>query len=284
VSGTGPEGCTRELPVDVAVGGVVVRLAGVPPALAAVVRRRYAGFARAGGAADVEVEVIVEGATDAIDDTLDVERTCEVERRGALVAVHGPRFEGTLDPATRRGRLVTQAALGPIDAMLRAALSLALVARDGVVVHASGVVRAGRAFVFAGPSGAGKTTVGRALGDAPGVLLADELIVLRLDGDGVIAAGTPFWTGTAAAAPLAGLFLLARGGTPGIRALEPARGVPALWRELGRYLPLPALERRCFATLGEILRRVPLRGLTLPEDAPNIRTNAAALIPELMAP
>ena len=281
VSGIVPGGCSHDVSVDVAVGGVVVRLAGVPPALAAVARRRYASFARPTEAADVEVEVAVQGSADTIDDTLDIERTCEVERRGEVVVVRGPRFEGTLDPATRRGRLVTQPALGPMDAMLRAALSLALVERDGVVLHASGVVRGGRAYVFAGQSGAGKTTVGRALGGPPGVLLADELIVLRLEGAGVAAAGTPFWTGAATEAPLAGLFVLERGGAPGVRGLEPARGVPALWRELGRYLPMPDLERRCFAILGEILRRVPLRGLTLPEDLPGVRANAEALIPEL---
>jgi hypothetical protein len=282
VSGTALGGSSHEPPVKVAVGGGVVRLAGLPPALAAGARRRYVGFSQAaGGTADVEVEVAVEGQTDEIDETLDVERTCEVERRGEVVIVRGPRFEGTLDPATRRGRLVTQPALGPIDAMLRAALSLALVAHDGVVVHAAGVVRAGRGFVFAGPSGAGKTTLGRALGAAPGVLLADELVVLRLEGDGVVAAGTPFWTGAAAEAPLAGLFLLERGGRAEVRALEPARGVPALWRELGRYLPVPELERRCFGILGEVLRRVPLRGLALPEDLPGVRANAEALLPEL---
>jgi hypothetical protein len=266
--------------ITLGAGGVVVRMAGLPPALASVVRRRYESFVRLGSEHPaVEIVVAVEGAADAIDESLDVERTCEVERQGDRVVVRGPRFEGTLDPATRRGRLVTRAALGPIDAMLRAALSLALVEHDGVVLHAAGVVREGRAFVFAGPSGAGKTTVGRALGNAPGgVLLADELVVLRLDGDGVIAGGTPFWTGTAAAAPLAGLFLLERGGAPGVRLLEPARGVPALWRELGRYLPLPDLERRCFAILGEVLRRAPLRGLTLPEDLPGVRANAEALI------
>jgi hypothetical protein len=295
VSGVAPEAGARDLPADIAVGGVVVRLAGLPPALAAVVRRRYAAFALpAGGHAAVEIEVAVDGPADVpesvIDETLDVERSCEVERQGGLVAVRGPRFEGTLDPATRRGRLVTQPALGPLDAMLRAALSLALVDHDGVVVHAAGVARGGRGFVFAGPSGAGKTTIGRALSgwqagapteaNGPGgdVLLADELVVLRLDGAGVVAAGTPFWTGAAVAAPLAGLFLLERGGVAGVRLLEPARGVPALWRELGRYLPVPDLERRCFAILGEILRRVPLRGLTLPEDLPGVRANAEALL------
>lgn len=281
VSGDPAGADERGLPVDLAVGGVVVRLAGLPLQMAAALRRRYAEFVGGGEvrAAAVEVEVTVEGPAESVDETLDVERSCDVERRGELVVVRGPRFEGTLDRATRRGRLVTQAALGPIDAMLRAALSLALLGRNGVVVHAAGVAREGRGYVFAGPSGAGKTTIGRALSTNPGeVLLADELVVLRVEGDGVVAAATPFWTGTAAEAPLAGLFLLEQGGPPGVRLLAPAHGVPALWSELGRYLPVPDLERRCFAILGEILRRVPLRGLTLPEDLPGVRANAEALL------
>jgi hypothetical protein len=272
--------------MDLAVGGVLVRLQAMPPTLAAAVARRYAAFVRpapapalAAAPAAVVIDVDVAGAADAVDETLDVERTCAVERRGAEVVVRGPRFAGTLDPAARRGRVSTPPALGPIDAMLRAALSLALLDHDGVVVHAAGVARRGRGYVFAGPSGAGKTTVGRALSAGPEeLLLADELVALRLDGDGVVVAGTPFWSGTAALAPLAGLYLLARGGAPGLRPLAAARGVPALWRELGRYLPVPDLERRCFAILGEILRRVPLRELTLPEGLAGLRAHAEALL------
>jgi hypothetical protein len=102
-------------------------------------------------------------------------------------------------------------------------------------------------------------------------------------GQGLVAAGTPFWSGVPVTAPLGGLFLLARGGPPGLRPLPPAAAVPALWREVGRYLPLPHLERRWFEILGEILRRAPPRALTLPEDRTRVRAHAVALLGEVWA-
>ena len=68
----------------------------------------------------------------------------------------------------------------------------------GVEIHACGLLDAtGRAFVFAGQSGAGKSTIGRLLSGLPGItMLSDERLVLRTDGDTVRVYGTP-WHGDA---------------------------------------------------------------------------------------
>jgi hypothetical protein len=68
----------------------------------------------------------------------------------------------------------------------------------GVEVHGCGLLdAAGRAYLFAGQSGAGKSTMARLWIDQPGTtLLSDERIVLRTDGDRVVAYGTP-WQGDA---------------------------------------------------------------------------------------
>jgi hypothetical protein len=76
----------------------------------------------------------------------------------------------------------------------------------GVEVHGCGLLdAAGRAYVFAGQSGAGKSTMARLWINQPGVrLLSDERVVLRTDRDRVTVYGTP-WHGEAGlAAPLAG--------------------------------------------------------------------------------
>ena len=70
-------------------------------------------------------------------------------------------------------------------------------------------------FLFAGVSGAGKTTISR-LAPADVTLLTDEISYLRRNGEGYVAYGTPFAgelakVGENIRAPLAALYLLAQG-------------------------------------------------------------------------
>ncbi len=64
--------------------------------------------------------------------------------------------------------------------------------QGGLLLHAAGVVRGGRAHIFFGPSGAGKTTVTRL--SPRDVVLSDDLtlIVPGTDGAGPQAVGIPF--------------------------------------------------------------------------------------------
>jgi hypothetical protein len=90
-----------------------------------------------------------------------------------------------------------------------------LARRGGLLVHAAGAVVNDRAFVFAGHSGDGKTTLSHLLETEGAELLSDERIALRRNGSGFTAYGTP-WPGegnvvSAAAYPLGGVFLLRKG-------------------------------------------------------------------------
>jgi hypothetical protein len=64
--------------------------------------------------------------------------------------------------------------------------------QSALMLHASGVIKQGRAVVFPGPSGAGKTTIVR---HSPGVtVLSDEIVGVQLnDGGEARAYGTPFY-------------------------------------------------------------------------------------------
>jgi hypothetical protein len=101
----------------------------------------------------------------------------------------------------------------PLDQLL---LMHFLAPRKGILTHAAGVVRNGKAFIFAGASGAGKSTFSQLLAEARvGKLLSDERMIVR-EIDGVMQAfGTP-WAGTAGIArngnaPLAGIYFLKHG-------------------------------------------------------------------------
>jgi hypothetical protein len=97
----------------------------------------------------------------------------------------------------------------------------------GVEIHGCALLdRERRAYVFAGQSGAGKSTMARLWEDQPGVtLLSDERVVLRTDGDRIAVYGTPWHGDAMRSSPLSGqlaaVFFLKHGPT---HALAPTFG------------------------------------------------------------
>lgn len=79
-----------------------------------------------------------------------------------------------------------------LDCLLRVMWATLLPRVGGLLVHGCGLRHAEVAVVFAGQSGAGKTTLARKAPDADDVL-SDELTVLRRLDDGWRVYGTPFW-------------------------------------------------------------------------------------------
>ncbi len=98
-----------------------------------------------------------------------------------------------------------------LDSLLRILLTVLLLPRNGFLLHAATVVRDGRAYVFPGRSGAGKSTV--ASFSPAGSVLTDEISLLRYSDGFWQAYGTPFWGEFRAAGlnrhfPLAGIYSL----------------------------------------------------------------------------
>lgn len=100
-----------------------------------------------------------------------------------------------------------------LDSLIRILLSVLLVTDRAFLLHAATVMRSGRAYVFTGKSGAGKSTVA-SLSPA-GTVLTDEISLLRLLEGSWHAFGTPFWgefraEGANVKAPIAGLYVLSQ--------------------------------------------------------------------------
>jgi hypothetical protein len=101
-------------------------------------------------------------------------------------------YEGVLARAAGHAEVVYAAGqVHSLSSFLRVVSSLALAPRGGLLAHASSVVRDGRAYLFVGRSGAGKTTICRLRGD--GRVLSDEISAVRRSGDGFCCWPTPFW-------------------------------------------------------------------------------------------
>jgi hypothetical protein len=95
------------------------------------------------------------------------------------------------------------------ETVLRVIYFYSFLSHSGLLLHASGVVRQDQAFVFPGPSGAGKTTI--VLHSLDQAILSDEMVLVQMTEAGVTAHGTPFsgeWgqPGMEISAPLKGLY------------------------------------------------------------------------------
>ena len=136
---------------------------------------------------------------------------------------------------------------------------------------AASVVRNGRAFLFAGVSGAGKTTISR-LAPTDATLLTDEISYIRREGDGYIAYGTPFagelaQPGENVRAPLGGLYLLAQGPGNRIDCVSDADAVRLVLASVLFFANDSELVGQVFDSVCELVKTVPVRRLTFVPDS-----------------
>lgn len=145
-----------------------------------------------------------------------------------------------------------------VESAVRVALSVGLPARGALLVHASAVERGGHAQVFAGVSGAGKSTIAAMLDGAAGfVRLADELVVLASGAPGGWTLHVPPLLGLpglprGTARPLAAVHLIAQ--APDHHRHELARSVAL--RELMRHVVVYAAEPRTTARVLSLVEQL----------------------------
>jgi hypothetical protein len=174
------------------------------------------------------------------------------------------------DPAAKRGRIVQSANPYAIDTALRIIHSLILARSAGLLMHAASAIRNGKAFLFPGVSGAGKTTISRlAPGDA--TVLTDEISYLTRNGHGYIAHGTPFAgelarVGENVRAPLAGLYLLQQGPENTIEPVGGSDAVRSLMQNVLFFAHDQELVSMVFESVCELVSRVPVYRLTFVPD------------------
>jgi hypothetical protein len=86
------------------------------------------------------------------------------------------------------GDPATEAAI--VDALVSVAYAMAVRRHQGILLHAAGIAREGRGYVFAGPTGSGKTTLARR--SRQFTVLADDGVVIRRQNGSFVASSTPW--------------------------------------------------------------------------------------------
>ena len=251
--------------------GRVVQIGGIPIALhtsdhrfLAMLCERYAGFL---SPSQPELELdfdLIEPGPVSDDDV-------RVYRDGRDWLLERGDFQARWDPLTGCGRVRQTSNPYALDSVLRILHSLVLSSRGGFLLHAASAICDGRAYLFSGVSGAGKTTLTR-LAPSSVVLLTDEISYVRPISTGYCAYGTPFSgelakAGENASAPVSALFFLEKGLENRVEELPPAEAVRRLMRNILFFAEDGELVEKLFATACDFVEKVPVRRLTFYPDS-----------------
>ncbi|MFZ0959127.1 MAG: hypothetical protein WAN60_22495 [Candidatus Sulfotelmatobacter sp.] len=274
------------LHLTIEIGGMPIRVNTTDADFLGLLRNRYAGFVGSSENAAVEfdIDLVTPGF---VDPDADV----RVTQRAGKWALERGDFRAEWEPARRTGTIRQSANPYSIDAVLRIVHTLVLAQEGGFLMHAASAIRNGKAFVFAGVSGTGKTTISR-LAPADATLLTDEISYVRKNvrkdvrkdlpqfawqdartpPTSYVAHGTPF-TGELAklgenvSAPIAALYLLAQGPENRIDPIAPGPAVRELLANVLFFAEDLELVQRAFHAACEFVSRVPVSRLTFVPDA-----------------
>ena len=257
--------------VVVDVGDVPVALSTGDPALATILQRRFHRFLTSTSSTAPAFHFDISVIPDDTDDEEHRDQDLQVRAEGGLWRLRRGDFRAEWDPETRRGWIRQRLSPYAADSVLRIVHTLLLSREHGFLLHASSVVRNGRAYLFTGPSGAGKTTIAR-LAPADAVVLTDEISYVRRVGGRYMAYGTPFAgelsdSGEPVSAPIAAVFGLAWASDPIRDPLTAGAAVRILMRNMLFFAADPALTGHLLETACDFAGVVPAFRLAFAPDA-----------------
>ena len=249
--------------ITIDIGGTPIALRTHDPAYRALLEKRYPGFLRS----DVHAEYALDVELLPTDGPVTDEPELHVSHSDAGWRLMRGDFLANWDAQRGHGKIVQTLSPFAIDSVLRIVHSLI---QGGFLLHGASAIRNGRAFLFSGLSGAGKTTISK-LAPPDATLLTDEISYIRAEPDGYIACGTPFAgelarVGANCRAPVAHLFFLAQGPENRIDPIPTRDALRMLLRNILFFADDARLVEMVFRSACEFLGRVPASRLTFYPD------------------
>jgi len=251
--------------ISIEIGGKAIALRTQDPSFHRVIENRYAGFVRTSADPHLEFDIdLCEPSESSADDALEVRMEA-----GEWVLQWGD-LRANWNPDTGHGHIRQSFSPYSVDCVLRIAHGLILARQGGFLVHAASAIRGGKAFLFSGVSGAGKTTISR-LAPPDATLLTDEISYVRREGNRYMAWGTPFAgelarVGENCSAPLSAFFLLEKGLQNSIEPIHPTEAIQRLLRNILFFADDPELVKLVFQSACEFASLVPIHRLVFVPD------------------
>ncbi len=178
--------------------------------------------------------------------------------------------KGSVDWVGARGTCTMREGGDP-ENFLRVIYGYLCAETDGLLLHANGVIRNGRGYVFFGPSGSGKTTTARL--SLEHTVLSDDIVIVRKQDGRFRVFGVPFrgdfveGPRVNASADLTGAFSLVKDTRHEIIPLAP----PVATAQLAACVPFvmeqPSMARRVTETCADLATHVPVRELHFRQDS-----------------
>jgi hypothetical protein len=252
--------------VAIEIGGMAIALHTQDPPFRELLENRYAGFTKPSAKTQFEFDIeLFEPA-----ETSHVDEDVQVKLQAGQWFFERGDFRARWNPKAGRGHIRQSRNPYAIDSVLRIVHTLILAKQGGFLVHAASAIRDGRAFLFAGVSGAGKTTISR-VAPPDATLLTDEISYVRRDGNQYRACGTPFAgelakVGENQSAPLSKLFLLEKGPENRIETVATSEAIRLLLRNILFFAEDAELVNLVFRSACEFVEQVPVRRLIFVPD------------------
>jgi hypothetical protein len=260
-----PEQAVEVDPIVLEIGGTAITIRTDSREFRQLLADRYSGFVASQPAEfKLSVELFEPQVTAGSDEDLQLTFT------GKEWLILRGDFHARWNPSTNRGSVRQAPSPYAIDSVLRIIHSLVLARRGGFLLHAASAIRSQRAFLFAGVSGAGKTTISR-LAPPDATLLTDEISYVLSKNREYFAYGTPFAgelarTGENVSAPIKTLFLLDKGSENRIEPVSKAEAIRAVLRNILFFAEDAELVNRVFDSACEFVNQVPVRRLIFVPD------------------
>lgn len=259
---------SRTYSVVVEIGQTAIVLRTHDSSFCKVLENRYSGFVNPSATSRSQFDIHLLD-----DEAAETEPNEELQvkmRDGRWILKRGD-FRAEWNPETGEGHIRQFANPYSPDAVLRIVHSLILAREGGFLIHAASAIRNGKAFLFSGVSGAGKTTISR-LAPSDAVLLTDEISYVKPDGKQYRAFGTPFAgelakLGENLSAPLSTLFLLEKGPENRIESVPSDEAARLLLRNVLFFAEDPELVNLLFQSACNFVEKVPVRRLVFVPDS-----------------
>lgn len=263
----------NSLPIAIADMPVTLRLDGCDAPTRARIADRYAAFVTTPRAAAITLAISIEPGPAYIP--------FQVGPWQIRTAAHDGRIEfeshlekGWVERGAGIGALVMRPE-GDLENFLRVLYAWLCLEHDALLLHACGVIRNGRGYVFFGPSGSGKTTTA-SLSHAH-TILSDDLVIIKNVGAGsprpnFRVFGVPF-RGDLPEAPrtndaveLRGVFTLVKDTEHRVRVLSMPQAVARLAACVPFVMAQPANAQRVTQICADLVAQVPVRALHFRRD------------------